>query len=275
MELTFKKMHGLGNCFVLMDDRGDRISRNTDVRPLAVAVCDRNYGLGADGLLLVGDSQDADFAMTIINEDGSRAEMCGNGIRCFARHLLDDGISGKDELSVMTGAGLIRTWLMADGQVKVDMGHPQLNTEDVLAQGEGPVRVEEEDRSFTFVSMGNPHAVAFVDSHEFDWRREGSRVELGDSFPNRANVEYVQVAGPTEATMKVWERGCGETMACGTGACAVAVAGVLEGKLSREPVTVHLPGGDLVIHWSPEGAVLMTGPAVTICSGTFLYSPVS
>lgn len=271
IELPFKKMHGLGNCFILMDDRDGTISR-LDETALAVAVCDRNFGVGADGLILVRSCAAADFEMKIINEDGSVAEMCGNGIRCFARHLRDEGITDKNELSIMTGAGLLRTWLLEDGGVKVDMGEPGFDGDDVAAGEGGPVRVVEEDRCFTFVSMGNPHAVAFVDSHGFDWRGEGSRVEVSASFPNRTNVEYVTVDGPAEATMKVWERGCGETMACGTGACAVAVAGVLEGKLEREPITVHLPGGDLVVHWDEGGRVFMTGPAVTVCSGAFLYS---
>ena len=134
-----------------------------------------------------------------------------------------------------------------------------------------PLRVEEQGRRFTYVSMGNPHAVAFVEDYDFDWRAEGAVVETGRSFPNRTNVEYVRVVSPTEAEMKVWERGCGETMACGTGACAVAVAGALEDRLAREPVTVHLPGGDLTIHWNDQGRVIMTGPTVEVCRGVYNY----
>jgi len=270
--IEFKKMHGLGNCFVMVDDRGGVVSGDLDEAALAVAVCDRNFGIGADGLILIRGSDVADFEMKIVNEDGSVAEMCGNGIRCFARYVKEEGITDSDELSIETGAGILRTWLLDDGRVRVDMGAPGLNSEDVAASGEGPVKVVEEERSFTFVSMGNPHAVAFVDSHDFDWRAEGSRVERAGSFPNRTNVEYVTLDGDREVTMKVWERGCGETMACGTGACAVAVAGVLEGRLEREPVTVHLPGGDLLIHWNDDGRVMMTGPAVTVCEGVYFHS---
>lgn len=270
--IEFKKMHGLGNCFVMVDDRGGAVSGDLDEAALAVAVCDRNFGIGADGLILIRGSDVADFEMKIVNEDGSVAEMCGNGIRCFARYVKEEGITDSDELSIETGAGILRTWLLDDGRVRVDMGAPGLNSEDVDAPGEGPVKVVEEERVFTFVSMGNPHAVAFVDSHDFDWRAEGSKVEHARSFPNRTNVEYVTLDGDREVTMKVWERGCGETMACGTGACAVAVAGVLEGRLEREPVTVHLPGGDLLIHWNDDGRVMMTGPAVTVCEGVYHYA---
>jgi diaminopimelate epimerase len=250
------------------------VSSRVDPAKLAAAVCDRNFGIGADGLLLVRTSAAADLAMAIFNEDGTEAEMCGNGVRCFARYVLDERITDRTALEIETGAGTIRTWVLDDGRVRVDMGSPALAGEDVAAVPEGGrVTVVEEGRRFIFVSMGNPHAVAFVDDHGFDWRAEGARVERSPSFPRRTNVEYVKVIGPTEAVMKVWERGCGETLACGTGACAVAVAGALEGTLGREPVLVHLPGGDLTIHWNEEGRVMMTGPAVTVCSGTYHHVP--
>lgn len=261
MKYTFTKMHGLGNCFILMDDRGDRISGDTEIRDLAVAVCSREFGIGADGLILIHESSVADFRMVIINEDGSTAEMCGNGIRCFARYVAEEGLTDKADLSIETGAGIIRTELLDGGLVRVDMGEPGNDRTDITVRS----------RKFTTVSMGNPHAVAFVEDYGFDWRKEGSAVETDDAFPQKTNVEYVKVIGPTEADMKVWERGCGETMACGTGACAVAVAGAIDGKFDRVPVTIHLPGGDLLVHWNEDNRVMMTGPVVRVCDGVFWF----
>ncbi len=259
MSYTFTKMHGLGNCFILMDDRGDRISRGLKISDLAVAVCSRDFGIGADGLILIRESATADFQMVIINEDGSTAQMCGNGIRCFARFVVEEGITDKTRLSIETFAGIIRTELLDDGLVRVDMGEPGYDRAGVTVGC----------RRFTTVSMGNPHAVAFVENYSFDWRVEGSAVETDEAFPQKTNVEYVKVIGPAEADMKVWERGCGETMACGTGACAAAVAGAIDGKFERVPVTIHLPGGDLLIHWNEDNRVMMTGPTVRVCDGIF------
>ena len=222
-----------------MDDRGGRVSRETDPFALARAVCDRNFGIGADGLILVGLSDEADLAMRIINEDGSEAEMCGNGVRCFARYVIDEGITSSQRLEISTGAGIVRTEIIEGGRVRVDMGEPAFAGEDLAAEdGE---RVVEAGRELTFVSMGNPHAVTFVDGYDFDWRAEGARIENAASFPNRTNVEYIRVLSDAEVEMKVWERGCGETMACGTGACASVVAGRRRGHLGEKPVTVHLP----------------------------------
>jgi diaminopimelate epimerase len=260
-ELAFDKMHGLGNCFVLMDDRGDRVSGAVDPVALARVVCDRNTGIGADGLLLARDAGGGGLAMRILNEDGSEAEMCGNGIRCFARYALDRGLGASRELEVRTLAGPIRTRILGDGQVEVDMGAP------VPADPVAP-----EQRRFTRVSMGNPHAVAFVDGFDFDWRAEGARVERAAAFPEGSNVHFARVLSPVEAEVRVWERGCGETMACGTGACAVAVAGALDGRLERGPVTIRLPGGPLRIHWNERNRVMMTGPAVLVCRGTYFFS---
>jgi diaminopimelate epimerase len=259
-DFPFDKMHGLGNCFVLMDDRGDRVSGAVDPVALARAVCDRNTGIGADGLLLARDAAGGGLAMRILNEDGSEAEMCGNGIRCFARFALDRGLTGERGLTVETLAGPIRTRILGDGQVEVDMGEPS-----------SAAPVAPEGRAFSRVSMGNPHAIAFVDGFDFDWRAEGARVERALVFPEGTNVHFARAVSPTEAEVKVWERGCGETMACGTGACAVAVAGVLDGRLEREPVTVRLPGGPLRIHWNERNRVMMTGPAVLVCRGTYFF----
>jgi diaminopimelate epimerase len=272
VELEFSKMHGLGNCFVLIDDRAGQVTGVAEPAELARAVCDRNFGIGADGLILVRDSERADLEMQIINEDGSEAEMCGNGIRCFARFAIDEGITERTELTVETPAGLMRTRVLDDGRVEVDMGPPALASEDVTAAPEeGRVSIELGGRDYTFVSMGNPHAVTFVDGFDFDWELVGAAVETDAAFPNRTNVHFVNVIGPREAELKVWERGCGVTMACGTGACAAIVAGVIEGKLDREPIAVHLPGGDLEIHWSDDDHVMMTGPAVSVCKGIFFF----
>lgn len=259
-EIVFRKMHGLGNCFVVTDGVGREPPEEAELPALARRVCDRNTGLGADGLIVLLRSSSADLRMSIFNEDGSEAEMCGNGIRCAARYVVEEGITAKGELRFETLAGIIRTRLAGGDRVEVDMGAPRLGSPDVTVG----------DRPFTIVSMGNPHAIAFVDDLAFDWRAEGARVSLAPSFPDGTNVEFVKILGPREAEMKVWERGCGETLACGTGACAVAVAGVVEGVLERAPVTIRLPGGPLDVHWTEAGSVLMTGPAVTICKGVYL-----
>ena len=269
--LGFRKMHGLGNCFVVVDAIRGRGTAGRDPSALAREACDRNTGLGADGLIVLGRSATCDLAMAIYNEDGSEAEMCGNGVRCAARYAIEEGLSERRELAFETRAGTIRTRLVGGDRVEVDMGAPRLESADVVASGTPPLRVVEGGRAFTFVSMGNPHAVAFVDDFAFDWRAEGARVESSPSFPNRTNVEFVRIAGPAEAELRVWERGCGETLACGTGACAVAVAGALEGRLRRGPVTIRLAGGALDVHWTEAGPVLMTGPAVTICRGEYLF----
>jgi diaminopimelate epimerase len=258
--IEFRKMHGLGNCFVVTDDVRGRLPAGSDLPALARRVCDRNTGLGADGLIVLRGSGEADLRMSIFNEDGSEAEMCGNGIRCAARYVVEEGITAKGELCFDTRAGIIRTKLVGGDRVEVDMGAPRLGSPNVTVGG----------RPFTIVSMGNPHAIAFVGDLDFDWRAEGATVERAPSFPDRTNVEFVKIVGPREAEVKVWERGCGETLACGTGACAVAVAGVVEGRLDRAPVTIRLPGGPLDVHWTAEGSVLMTGPAVSICRGVYL-----
>jgi diaminopimelate epimerase len=260
MEMEFKKMHGLGNCFVVTDDVRGRLPAGIDLSALSRRVCDRNTGVGADGLIVVRRSPSADLRMSIFNEDGSEAEMCGNGVRCVARYAVDEGLTDKTELRIDTRAGEIRTRLVSGDRVEVDMGAPRLGSPNVVEGG----------RAFTIVSMGNPHAIAFVDDLAFDWRAEGERVEHAPSFPDRTNVEFVQILGRREAEVKVWERGCGETLACGTGACAVAVAGAVEGRLDRAPVAIRLPGGTLDVHWTDAGSVLMTGPAVTICRGVYL-----
>ncbi|MCP4678018.1 MAG: diaminopimelate epimerase [Deltaproteobacteria bacterium] len=296
IEIPFTKMHGLGNCFILMDDRENEVSGSINPNELAKSICNRDFGIGADGLILVCRPEDvrdipdtpnirathaSPLRMRIFNEDGSEPEMCGNGVRCFARYVVNEGIVPKDILSsrtrhasplrIETLAGVISTRLLDDGQVEVDMGEPTLNNDDVKANGEGPITVNENGFVFTFVSMGNPHAVTFVDDFDFNWRKIGAAVEQASSFPSKTNVEFVRIRGRKEVDVKVWERGCGETMACGTGACAVTVAGALLDLFPREPIAVHLPGGTLEVFWNAENHVMMTGPTVRVCKGVYWF----
>jgi diaminopimelate epimerase len=262
-------MHGLGNCFIFMDDRKEQVSQHSDLTSFSRAICNREMGIGADGLILVHNSDKADLRMQIHNEDGSEPEMCGNGIRCFARYVINEKITDNHHLEIETLAGTIHTHLGKGNSVQVDMGSPSLNTKDIAIDGEGPIVVSEHGFDFSFVSMGNPHAIAFVDNFDFDWRTIGEKVECSSAFPNKTNVEFVKITGPNEAQMNVWERGCGETMACGTGACATVVAANILGHLPREPVTVSLPGGPLEIHWNEKNRLMMTGPTVIVCRGDY------
>jgi diaminopimelate epimerase len=277
--MDFHKMHGLGNDFVLID----RLQHRQDLpasfwAPLAVQMCDRHFGIGADGILIALPSTKADLQMRIFNADGSEAEMCGNGIRCLARYARDRGIGG-DPLRVDTGAGLLTlTFPGASNEVRVDMGPPHFAPAEIpiLASGERvvdfPLEVGGRRIDVTAVSMGNPHAVAFLD--EAEWRdlplaEIGPAVEHHPAFPQRTNFHAVLVRAPHRATVRVWERGAGPTLACGTGACAVAVAGAVRGVLTS-PVDVELPGGTLRIEWTPGSPVYMTGPAEYVFEGRWL-----
>lgn len=273
MEIAFTKMNGLGNNFILMNDLNDEISAQLDTTQLAQAVCDVNFGIGADGLILVKNSSVLDYRMVIINEDGSEAEMCGNGIRCFIRFLIDQKITDATQLSIETLAGPIYASVKEGEMVEVNMGAPTFENNDVVGKKDGDlVRVSVDHSDFYYVSMGNPHAITFVNDFNFDWRSQGKRVsQAEDLFPNHTNVEFVKVETDEEVTMKVWERGCGETQACGTGTCALVVAGVHVGKVKEGDVLVHLPGGDLSIHYQKGRPVLMTGPAVKVCTGIYSY----
>ena len=267
--MRFTKMHGLGNDFVFLVPAqvGDH-----DWPTLARGMCDRHFGVGADGLILVLPSGTADFRMRMFNPDGSEAEMCGNGIRCFGKYLLDNGFWSRPEVTVDTAAGLqrllVHTVAGRTESVQVDMGQP------VLARGAETLHVTAAGREFdlTLVSMGNPHAVAFLDSpvDEYPLDTVGPAVERHPAFPNRTNFEIVNVVSDSEIRVRVWERGAGLTLACGTGACAAAVASRLHGH-TGESVTVHLPGGDLRVAWQGEGQpVIMTGPATTVFTGDWL-----
>ncbi len=272
MQLTFTKMHGLGNDFVVIDalTRSIRLSAE-QVRLFA----DRHLGVGCDQVLLVEAprSPEADFRYRIFNADGSEVEMCGNGVRCLARFVREHGLTTKDRLTVETLAGLVHLELEPDGQVTVDMGTPQLEPADIpfIAPARAvryPLEVAGGTVEIGAVSMGNPHAVLQVeDVATAPVARLGPLIERHERFPRRVNVEFMQVIDPAHIRLRVHERGAGETLACGTGACAAVVAGRLQGLLG-ERVTVELPGGTLRIDWNEEGApVRMTGPATRVFEG--------
>ena len=254
-----------------------------DPASVAIAVSDRHKGIGADGLILIRPSDVADARMQMFNADGSEAEMCGNGIRCVAKFVFDHDICRKDTLAIETGAGTLSIDLVADGdrveQVRVDMGKPILIPESVPTTlrspdddqspvVELPLEVDGQTFGVTCVSMGNPHCVIFVEKATDELvLGVGPKIEADPRFPARVNVEFVEIVSPTEVRQRTWERGSGETMACGTGASAVCVAGVLAGKTQRE-ITNHLLGGTLTLNWDEaSGHVFKTGPAVEVFSG--------
>lgn len=283
-------MHGLGNDFILIDCRQLELD---NLPELSKKLCDRRFGIGADQLLLLYPSNIADFKMRIFNADGSEVEMCGNGIRCLAKYIWDRNLSDKKILHIETLAGIIRPE-KAGEMVRVDMGEPIFEPEkipvippypllekgvrgDLKAVGKGgfekggiidyPLQINGREFRITCVSMGNPHTIIEVDdlSH-FPVTYYGPMIENHPIFPQRTNVEFIEVLNPAEIAMRVWERGSGETMACGTGASAAAVASNIKGLTGRE-ITVHLLGGDLFIEWAGDNHVYMTGPAVEVFEG--------
>jgi len=278
--VPFVKMHGCGNDYVYIDCRERAIE---EPEKLARRLSDRHFGIGSDGLILICPSETAAYRMRMFNSDGSEAEMCGNGIRCFAKYLFDRGLIKDDEARIETGAGVLRVQIFAEGDaatsVRVNMGTPRLERSDIPMDGPPGQAVDEEltievphegtvPLRFTAVSMGNPHAVIFVDDVTgYRVAVHGPLVENHRLFPRRTNTEFVQVIGRGELKMRVWERGAGETLACGTGASAACVAGVLNGKTDRT-VVVHLPGGDLELEWADDGCVYLTGPAEEVFEGT-------
>lgn len=265
--MRFAKYQGIGNDFVMFADPDDSLRLTPEQ---VAALCDRRFGIGADGVIRVAPGTDgAALFMDYVNSDGSIGEMCGNGIRCLARYAVAEGMTDASELVIGTRAGLKTVWLLDDGRVKVDMGPPELEPNKVPVAAEGPdalhLKVELDDRVLeaACISMGNPHAVIFVDEPEdIDLPGLGRAVETHDLFPNGANVEFVVVEGPARVRMRVWERGAGATLACGTGACAVAVAARLLHD-TEETATIVLPGGELEVSWSGRTSdpVFMTGPA--------------
>jgi len=276
--MRFTKMHGAGNDYVYVNCFEETVR---DPASLARAVSDRHRGIGSDGLVLILPERGADARMRMFNSDGSEAEMCGNAIRCVAKYLYDHGLARREELRIMTGAGLLSLVLYPgrDGRidrVRVDMGEPRLAPEVIPTKLPGrdgkvidaPLTVAGQTFDVTCVNMGNPHAVIYVDDvAAFDLERLGPQIERHPLFPAKINVHVVEVISPREVTMRTWERGAGITMACGTGASAVCVAGVLTGESGRE-ILAHLPGGDLELQWLAEtNHVLMTGPATEVFTG--------
>lgn len=274
--MKFTKMQGIGNDYVYVNCLQETIENPSE---LAKKISDRHYGVGSDGLIMINPSDKADFEMEMYNADGSRGEMCGNGIRCVAKYVYDYGLTDKTSISVETLAGIKYLDLtVEDGKVvlvKVDMGKPMLRPEKVPVVSEKeevidePITVDGQEYRMTCVSMGNPHAVVFIDQDvkEFPLETVGVKFENHERFPKRVNTEFVNVLDRHTAQMRVWERGSGETLACGTGACAVAVACALNG-LTEDEVTVKLLGGDLQIKWDREkNTVYMTGPAEVVFDG--------
>ncbi len=277
--MQFTKMHGLGNDYIYIDAINQDLS-GYDLEKLAVVLSDRHFGIGGDGIILIAPSEHHDFTMRIFNPDGSEAEMCGNGIRAFAKYVYERGLTDKVNLSVETGAGIIRPSLQVQEGVvtlvRVDMGPPRLKRSEIPMIGEpadGHVLGEEltvGDETFviTCVSMGNPHCVIFVDEITDELvLGYGPQIENHSAFPRRINVEFVQILGAHEARMRVWERGTGETLACGTGASASTVAAILNGHCT-DAVKMHLRGGGLGIEWREGESVFLTGSAAETFSGT-------
>ena len=273
--IKFTKMHGLGNDYVYIDAINQKIENESS---LAKFVSNRHFGIGSDGLILICKSEVADFKMRMFNSDGSEAEMCGNGIRCVGKFVYDKGLTNKTTVKIETLAG-IKTLILniKEGKVetaRVDMGEPILEAEKIpVISTENPVKnleLEAENKKFKFtcVSMGNPHAITIVENtKEFDVEKYGKVLEVDKAFPKKANIEFVQIIDKENIKMRVWERGAGETLACGTGACATAVACNLNGLTGRK-VNIELLGGTLNIEWNEnDNHVYMTGPAVTVFDG--------
>ena len=273
--MKFTKMHGIGNDYVYVNCFKETVEHPSE---MAIKVSDRNFGIGSDGLILIKPSEVADGKMEMYNADGSQGAMCGNGIRCVAKYMYDYGITDKTSISVETKSGIKYLDLtIKDGKVdtvKVNMGTPILKAVDIPVRSEKeqvidePVMVDGKEWKITCVSMGNPHAITYIDDvKNLEIEKIGPKFENHEIFPDRVNTEFVRVIDRNTVEMRVWERGSGETLACGTGACAVAVSSILNG-LTEEEVTVKLLGGDLKIFWDrTENKVYMTGSATTVFDG--------
>ena len=279
MKIDFVKMQGLGNDFILIDCLSKPLGDSSFLSYLAKRLCNRHFGIGADGLILILPSSKADLKMRIFNSDGTEAQMCGNGIRCFAKYTYENKIISKIKFTIETLAGIITPELIFKGKeisgIKVDMGIPKLKRREIPMEGENAPTVVDETLKIdsktifqiTCVSMGNPHCITFVnDVQSIPVGEIGPKIENHPLFPEKTNVEFIQVLNKQEINFRVWERGAGETLACGTGACAALVAAVLNKKTDREAI-IHLPGGDLDIQWADNGHVYMTGPAELVFKG--------
>lgn len=273
--MKFTKMHGCGNDYVYVNLFEEQIENPAKV---SIAVSNRHFGIGSDGLITIGASEIADFRMRIYNADGSEAEMCGNGIRCVAKYVYDHKLTDKTEITVETGAGVKTLQLTVEDDkvtlVRVDMGEPILTPDEIPVVADGdrvvdePIVVDDKEWRMTCVSMGNPHAVVFVDDvAHFELEKYGPLFENHVRFPKRTNTEFVQIISRNEAIMRVWERGSAETWACGTGTCATVMACILNG-LTDNDVLVHLRGGDLrIVYDEKSNHVFMTGPATEVFEG--------
>jgi diaminopimelate epimerase len=273
--MRFTKMQGLGNDYIYINCLNYEIN---DIPKAARFLSDRHFGIGSDGIVLILPSDKADFRMRMFNSDGSEAEMCGNAIRCVGKYVYDNGLTDKSRINIETLAGIKELDMVVSGSrvemVRVDMGEPVLEPAKIPVNSakdrfiSEPVTVGDRVFDVTCVSMGNPHAVSYVsDADEFDLHFYGPKMETHSLFPRKVNAEFVQVIDRNTLKMRVWERGAGETLACGTGACAVLVASVLNG-ISERKATIKLLGGDLLIEWKQEdNHVYMTGPAVKVFDG--------
>jgi diaminopimelate epimerase len=272
--MKFWKMHGLGNDYIVIDN-GDARINDAEATELALKLCRRRFSVGADGVLFASNSTMADVKMRIFNADGSEAEMCGNGIRCFAKYCYENNIARRSELTVETLAGIKRTLLTVENglvqSVMVDMGVPVLERSQIPMVGQGTfinedLRVNGDTYKATCLSVGNPHCVIFVDAvDDFPVQRVGAKIEKHPLFPKRTNAEFAQILSENELKVRVWERGCGETLACGTGACATVLAGNLLKRLGSK-VHVHLLGGDLEVEYAER--LFLNGPAEKVFEGT-------
>ncbi len=280
MEVTFTKMEGLGNDFIILDDRTGALERHLPYPDMARRLCSRHFGIGADGIILILNSLTEDIRFRIFNSDGSEAQMCGNGMRCFAKFLFETSIMGQPRFHVETLAGRVTPEVILDNKnqvtaVRVDMGETFLEPHRVPFRTDEPQKLKypftvgNQTLYLTPVSMGNPHAVVIVpDVKKMDVEKVGRAIETHPCFPEKTNVEFIDIVNPNEINMRVWERGAGETLACGTGACAAVVAAHLNGKTQAD-VMVHLAGGNLSIQWDRQTNHLhKTGPATLVFSGT-------
>jgi len=275
--MKFRKMHGLGNDFVMVNGISEKLPE--DLASLAINLCDRKLGIGADGLIIISEGEGrTDLTMSIYNSDGSQAEMCGNGIRCAAVFARDEGLCAKKRIVFSTLAGQIITEIVDEEKslVKVNMGRPRLAPSEIPALFNGakvvkaPLKVNDKTFNITLVSMGNPHCVIFVDNvDDFPVTKIGPQIETHPLFPAKINVEFVEFVDAETIKMRVWERGCGETLACGTGACAAAVASILMG-FCHDDVEVKLAHGSLFISWPLNDYVEMTGPATVVFDGEYI-----
>lgn len=274
-EIEFSKYQAVGNDFVIVEDLRKRVRVSAET---VVKLCDRHFGIGADGLILIRPSGKCSFAMVYHNADGSPAEMCGNGIRCLGKYVYDHSLISKSDLLIETAAGDREISLVKEGEVvvevRVDMGSPRFTRKEIPMLGDEnseavnqSLDIRETTLQVTSLSMGNPHCVVFVeDTESVGVTKLGPVIEKLPVFPQRTNVEFVQILGPRELKVRVWERGVGETLACGTGACASVVASV-RNNLSGRKVTVHLRGGDLKVEWSENNHVYLTGPCEEVFRG--------